>query len=133
MTRLLIAGSRTIGYVRGGNSFEEPQVNSEELQHVLTVLDFMVKNVKATEIISGTAKGADRIGETVAALNEIKVTQFRPDWEMYGKRAGFIRNKEMVEYCDKAIVLWDGASKGAAHTLSLLEKSGKDYFLWRMV
>ena len=133
MTRLLIAGSRTIGYTRGGNSFEEPVVNSEELNKVITVLNFMVKNFNATEIISGMAKGADRIGETVAALNEIKVTQFKPDWEMYGKRAGYIRNKEMVEYCDKAIILWDGISKGSAHTISLLEKSGKDYFLWRMV
>ena len=51
-----------------------------------------------TEVISGGAMGADTLGEKWAEENGIKLTRMLANWAKYGRRAGFIRNEEMVEY-----------------------------------
>ena len=43
------------------------------------------------EIISGTAQGADTLGEQYASEKGYKVTQFPAEWDKYGKGAGFRR------------------------------------------
>lgn len=45
-----------------------------------------------TEIVSGGAVGADKLGERFANENNIPTKIFLPDWEKYGKSAGFKRN-----------------------------------------
>ena len=45
--------------------------------------------------------------------------------DKYGKRAGFIRNCEMVDCCDGVVVFWDGKSKGTKHTIDYASKRGK--------
>lgn len=52
------------------------------------------------EVVSGGATGVDRLGELWAKENEIKMTQFPAFWNIYGRAAGPIRNKEMAEYAD---------------------------------
>ena len=42
----------------------------------------------------------------------IKLTEFFPQYKIYGKAAPIIRNKEIVDYADKVIVFWNGESKG---------------------
>lgn len=46
------------------------------------------------------------------------------DWDTHGKQAGFIRNAQMVELADECIAVWDGKSKGTAHTIELCRKKG---------
>ena len=47
------------------------------------------------------------------------------DWATHGKRAGFIRNAEMVATLDPShggdmvLAFWDGESKGTKHTIDL--------------
>lgn len=65
-----------------------------------------------TEIISGGARGADKLGERAAKALGISIQQFLPDWDGLGNRAGMVRNREMGEYGDFLLVFWDGKSKG---------------------
>ena len=53
-----------------------------------------------TEIVSGGARGADKIGERIANMCHIPIKKFIPDWDGLGKRAGFVRNAEMGDYSD---------------------------------
>ena len=76
-------------------------------------------------IISGCAVGADTLGELYAKEKGIPTLLFRPDWEKYGKAAGFIRNKEIISNADFVIAFWDTKSKGTAHSISLANKQGK--------
>ena len=78
-------------------------------------------------IISGTAVGADSLGELFARIHKIPVKQFPANWDLHGKKAGFIRNKTLVDECDMAIIFWDGESSGTSHTISLLESAKKDF------
>lgn len=75
-------------------------------------------------IISGTAKGADQLGEQWASENSIPVKQFKPDWAQYGRAAGPKRNREMAENADALIALWDGKSKGTKNMIETAEKLG---------
>lgn len=45
-----------------------------------------------THIISGGARGVDRLAGEYSALRGIEFTEYLPEWDRYGKRAGFIRN-----------------------------------------
>lgn len=82
-----------------------------------------VKN-QISLIISGGAKGADTLAERFANENNIETLIFIPDWSK-GKRAGYERNKQIVEACDIIITFWDGKSKGTQHSFKLAEKYNK--------
>jgi hypothetical protein len=70
-----------------------------------------------TEVVSGTARGVDRMGERWAAEHNIPVKKFPADWSKHGKKAGFIRNQEMVNYADALVGIWDGQSNGMRDTM----------------
>lgn len=77
---------------------------------------------KITTIMSGGAKGADELGERWANEKEKETIIFYPDWDTYGKRAGYIRNKKIVENSDGVIAFWDGKSKGTQHSFRLCKE-----------
>lgn len=77
-----------------------------------------------TEVVSGNAKGVDTLGEQWAVENKVPIILFPANWELYNKAAGFIRNKQMAEYADALIAIWDGVSKGTESMIKLAEKNG---------
>jgi len=98
--------------VAGSRNFDDYELLKNKLNHLL-------KNKDSVEIVSGTAKGADKLGERYANETNSKLTLFPADWDRYGKSAGYIRNKQMAIYADAAIIFWDGESKGAKHMIDL--------------
>lgn len=84
------------------------------------------------KIISGGAKGADTIAEEYARKHNIDTQIFKPDWEKYGKSAGFRRNKDIIENCDICIAFWDGESKGTKHDIDLCKKLNKLIYICRV-
>ncbi len=88
--------------------------------------DLILKDKKDIEIVSGTAKGADEMGEIYAAYKRYKVKRFPANWDLYKKAAGFIRNKEMAEYSDALIAFWSG-SRGTENMIELMKKMDKPY------
>lgn len=75
-------------------------------------------------VISGTARGADKLGERWAAENGYGLLLYPADWDRWGKSAGPIRNAEMVAVADAAILFWDGSSRGTANCLELCQTKG---------
>lgn len=109
---------------------------SPEVGDFLLVLnDAGIALNEITEVVSGKAPGVDTSGEVFADTYNIPVKDFPPDWEKYrhaqGRKnpAGVIRNKTMAEYCDCALVFWDGKSRGTKNMLENMEKLKKPYFL----
>ena len=105
--KVIIAGSRTI-------------VNKEIVFNIIENSKFNI-----TEIVSGTAQGIDSLGEQFAIKNNIKISKFIPSWKDLGKIAGIIRNKEMAQYADSLIAIWDGESKGTRHMIEYMSKIKK--------
>lgn len=82
---------------------------------------------KITLVISGGAKGADSLGEKWAYENSIPTKIFLPDWDKFGKKAGIIRNNDIILNCDACIAFWDNKSSGTKHAISLCEKYDKPF------
>lgn len=73
-------------------------------------------------IVSGAARGADRLGERYASERGYQVERFPADWQHEGKAAGFIRNCQMADVADALIAFWDGSSRGTANMIELARK-----------
>ena len=80
-------------------------------------------------IISGGAAGADSYGEMYARDYCIPAKIFKPEWDKYGKSAGFIRNQTIVDNCDMVLAFWDGQSRGTADTIEKAKRAKKPTFL----
>ncbi|HAL62854.1 MAG TPA: hypothetical protein DCO93_00250 [Clostridiales bacterium] len=76
-------------------------------------------------IITGGAKGIDRLAEIYADKMKISKIIMRPQYKLLKRGAPLKRNEEMVEMCDMALVFWDGISKGTKHTIDYAKKIGK--------
>lgn len=72
-----------------------------------------------TEVVSGTARGVDQMGEAWANMNNVPIARFPADWNKWGKPAGYIRNKEMADYADALLAIWDGESRGTKHMIDI--------------
>lgn len=73
----------------------------------------------ATEIVSGGAKGIDTEAKKFAKENNLKYTEFIPQYNKYGKAAPLKRNDEIIACADLVVAIWDGKSKG---TKSVIDK-----------
>ena len=71
------------------------------------------------EIVSGGARGVDRLAANYAEQNGIILTEILPDYAHYGKSAPLKRNEEIAAYADQAIAFWDGHSRGTAHVIRM--------------
>ena len=115
--RIIIAGSR---------SFDNYDKLCKEVDEFISMQMFFAGlgayKSKEVEIVSGGARGADKLGERYAKEHNLRLKIFPADWDKYGKRAGYIRNTEMAEYANCLIAFWDGKSKGTAHMIVLAPK-----------
>lgn len=76
-------------------------------------------------IVHGNAKGADRIAGQEAEKLGHYVEPWDALWNLWGKRAGPIRNEAMAKAgADLCIAFWDGKSRGTQHMVDMAEKYG---------
>lgn len=113
MMKVVIAGPRTV------HDFE------------LLVETINQSGYDITEVVSGTARGVDTMGEKWATAHNIPVKRMYPDWNQFGNSAGVIRNKQMAVYADAAVVLWDGESRGTRNMIENMIRLKKPYFVGR--
>lgn len=111
--RVIVAGSR---------GFSDFKLMCESL-------DYFLQHYEHVVIVSGTAEGADKLGEEYAQLRGLYYATFPADWYPNGKgpyikgkgyagldrSAGYKRNVQMGDYANGAVLYWDGSSKGTGH------------------
>ena len=81
---------------------------------------------ETTEIISGGAKGIDTCAKEYAIANNIKLTEFLPEYEKYGRSAPLKRNITIIENADTVLAFWDGKSNGTRFVIDNCKKLGKE-------
>ncbi len=91
-------------------------------------LDELLPKDSEVEIISGRAKGADTFGEEYARSHSMELAVFPAEWSKYGRAAGPIRNRQMIEYAQQedalVIAFWNGQSCGTRNTIDFARKAG---------
>ena len=80
-------------------------------------------------ILTGGAKGIDQLVESYADNHSISKLVLRPNYKKYGKAAPLLRNRKLVDLCDKAVIIWDKKSRGTKYTLDYATEVGKDVTL----
>jgi len=73
--------------------------------------------VRPAVVVHGDAAGADRL--LAAHLNQAgwRVEPMRARWDVHGRRAGVLRNVQLLSRADALLAVWDGRSPGTRHTL----------------
>jgi hypothetical protein len=112
--RVIIAGSRTI----------------IDYKLIASHIEETAFHIPITSIVSGTARGVDRLGEEWARRNGVKVTRYPANWKQFGRAAGYRRNEEMARNADAAIIIWDGISKGTKHMIKLAKSHNLRTFIY---
>ena len=79
------------------------------------------------EIVSGGAVGVDLCAAEYAKSKGLRLTEFLPQYERYGRAAPIVRNREIVDYADRVMVFWDGSSRGALSVIKYAQKVGKTF------
>ena len=85
-----------------------------------------------TEVVSGTARGADSLGEEWANNYDVPIKRMPANWAHHGKSAGYIRNSEMAMYADALVALWDNKSRGTGHMIDLAYKYDIPVFIHKV-
>lgn len=75
-------------------------------------------------IISGGAPGADDRAIDWAASNWTPVEVYKANWNTYGKAAGMIRNKQMLEEGKPDLVIAFPGGRGTANMIKLAREAG---------
>ena len=83
-------------------------------------------------IVSGGAKGADTYAREFAIKKGIRLIEHLPDYAKYGKIAPLVRNRLIIDDCDKVLAFWDGKSRGTKQTLDYAESKGKSIKIIRI-
>lgn len=84
-----------------------------------------------TEIVSGGARGIDTCARNYALENGIKLTEFLPNYQLYGRIAPLKRNIQIVDFADKILALWDGKSTGTVYTVRQARLKNKKVTVYR--
>tara|TARA_R110000772_G_scaffold17946_3_gene50018 strand:+ start:157174 stop:157581 length:408 start_codon:yes stop_codon:yes gene_type:complete len=118
--------------VAGGRDFND-------FPYMVEQLDKLLKNKDNVQIISGTAPGADILGESYARTRGLAIKRFPAPWEdiegrpekeigttrggkKYWKGAGHFRNEQMAEYGDALVAFWDGKSGGTKNMIATAKR-----------
>ena len=109
--RVIIAGTR---------SFNDYELLRDSCNNLLSEK----QQTHTVVVISGTARGADQMGERYARERGFQFRRFPADWEQYGKSAGHIRNAKMADNADALIAFWDGQSRGTKNMIDNARRKG---------
>lgn len=113
--------------VAGGRSFDNYRLLYNEVVKLATT----EYADRAVSIVSGMARGADKLGHQFALTENVKVYEFPADWETHGKAAGFIRNLDMADFADGLLAFWDGQSRGTQHMFEAMRNRRKPVHIVR--
>lgn len=105
--KIIIAGSR---------NFNDFDILKEKMDKATRLID------KDIEIVSGTARGADKLGERYAKERNHSIISMPADWDKHGRSAGYIRNEQMASLADVCVVFWNRESNGTRHMIRLAKK-----------
>jgi predicted Rossmann fold nucleotide-binding protein DprA/Smf involved in DNA uptake len=110
---------------RGGGAVKVAVIGSRNFANTRLLADVLEEyRPTMTALVSGGARGADKLGERWANKHGIATEIFHPDHKRY-KHAYHPRNRLIVEAADLVVAFWDGHSTGTAYTMGYAKRLGK--------
>lgn len=122
--KVLVCGGRTFGVPVVRDPSDEARANkqaADERALMKHVLDKVHAECNITLIIQGEAKGADSYAKEWALSRGIHVLCFPAQWARDGRKAGPLRNQEMLDRGKPELVV---AFPGSAGTRDMVKRAG---------
>lgn len=120
--KIIIAGSRDV-------------TDYEVVRQAVIESGYWKEFGKSIEVISGTARGVDRLGEEFARKNGLIVHRFPADWDTHGNAAGHIRNRVMGDFAKehdgRIIAVYNGISPGTKGMIAYARDIDLKGFIYR--
>lgn len=106
--------------IAGGRDFQDYELLKEKCDNILKERSGTQKII----VVSGAARGADKMGERYANEKGYTIEQYPADWKHLGNAAGPIRNAQMANSADALIAFWDGQSRGTKNMINVARTKG---------
>lgn len=113
--------------VTGSRSITDYEWFKKKLNLILKSVQAVNTDNSELTFISGGAKGIDSFIKTYCIENNFSIEEIKPDWNKYGKSAGVLRNKEIIEQSDINLIFWDGISKGSKFNINYCKNNNKNF------
>lgn len=122
--RLLVCGGRDYGYYTNTETGKKERYQPE-VDHIWHTLDTVWSAIsRPLVVIEGEQRGVDLLAREWAEEKGLEVRGFPADWDRYQKRAGFIRNDQMLkEGNPHAVVAFPGGN-GTRMMVRLAKRAG---------
>jgi hypothetical protein len=91
---------------------------------IFSSLDKLHEKHHISHIITGGALGADFFAHKWASSRRCDITIFPANWKKYGKKAGALRNIQMLEDGEPELVIAFPGGKGTEHMKKIARKAG---------
>ena len=112
--------------IAGGRDFKPVPSDARRL----TALMESLKSTDPIEqVVCGGATGADQFGKVWALEHGIPVKEYPAYWKSFGASGGSIRNIEMANNADGAVLFPGG--KGTQHMFEMAKTHGLKVWDWR--
>lgn len=103
-------------------------VDFDDYSFFKSQMDRLISYYENIRLASGHARGADTFAEQYAAEKDIPIQVFPAEWKKYGKAAGPIRNRAMLDYAREetpvVAAFWNGKSRGTGNMLKQAQTAG---------
>lgn len=106
--------ARTI-LVSGSRAFPNPDLVRQTIHALIAPGD---------SLMHGCARGVDTWAGDAAYTRGATVLRRPANWDLYGKRAGYLQNEQMLHEARQhpnllVLIFWDGISRGTKHMIDL--------------
>lgn len=108
--------------VAGGRDFDDYEMMSQKLSELFNNKKVFAGNI--VKIISGMADGTDTLAIKYADENHLPKIMMPACWHYDRRRAGFLRNEDMLSIADALVAFWDGESHGTKHMIEISKAKG---------
>lgn len=123
--RILVCGGRNFNdrdkLVRVLDKFCEDRELNTPIDKRPPCGNYMPENVT---IIAGKARGADTMAAEWAVVNWTGLEEYPADWNKYGKAAGYIRNKQMLDEGKPDVVIAFPGGAGTKMMCKIAREAG---------
>lgn len=104
--------------IAGGRDFNDYSLLKNS---VYAFMDSIENNMLT--VISGTARGADSLGEQFARSHTgVELEKYPANWAQLGKSAGYRRNEQMAGTATHLLAFWNGKSSGTKHMIDIAKR-----------
>ena len=107
--------------VCGGREYADHEYAYEFLDSVL--FEMRAKGERITHVIHGDARGADKLAHGWAVNRGIQPVRVPALWEIFGPKAGALRNRAMLDLKPDLLVAFPGGA-GTSHMVKIARESG---------